>query len=206
MKLRNEVVVRAPLDDTWRVVLDVPRVANALPGASVEPAGEAGLYRGTMRVKLGPVTTEYEGVARLQDQDDDAYVASFHLQGRERRGQGTAAATITNRLFPENGGTRLVVETDVNVTGRAAQFGRGIMESVASALLQEFARRLEREAAAEGEAVRASAIPPPADALDVGAAAWSGALRGRLPLALAFTSGLALGLLLRRKVVITFER
>ena len=201
MKLRNEVVVGASLDDTWRVVLDVPRVANALPGASVEPAGEAGLYRGTMRVKLGPVTAEYDGVARLQDRDDDEHVASFHLQGRERRGQGTAAATIINRLFPEDGSTRLVVETDVNVTGRAAQFGRGIMESVASGLLEQFARRLEQEVAGVPEAEA-----PREEVLDLGAVAAERALAIRLPVVLAFVSGLALGLVLRRRVVVTIQR
>lgn len=204
MKLRNEVVVDAPLERAWSVVLDVPRVAGALPGATVEPAGEAGLYRGTMRVKLGPVTTEYEGVARLQDVDEDEHVARFHLQGRERRGQGTAAATITNRLIAENGATRLVVETEMNVTGRAAQFGRGIMESVASGLLQEFARRLEQEATGEPGAV--AAAPPAAEALDLGQVAWAHVVRGKLPVALAFTAGLALGLLLRRKIVVVIDR
>jgi uncharacterized protein len=199
MKLRNEVVLAAPVERAWSVLLDVPRVASALPGALVEPAGEAGLYRGTMRVKLGPVTMEYEGVARIQDVDEDERVASFHLQGRERRGQGTAAATITNRLTPEGEGTRLVVETDLNVTGRAAQFGRGIMESVAGGLLEEFASRLEQEAAGRSEA---ASPPPPAEALDLGRAAWAHTLEGKAPIVLAFTAGLALGLLLRRKIVV----
>ena len=204
MRFTNEVVVAAPLERTWAVVLDVPRVANALPGASVEPAGEAGLYRGSMRVKLGPVVTEYDGVVRLLDADEDDHVASFHLQGRERRGQGTAAATITNRLAGEDGRTRILVETDVNVTGRAAQFGRGIMESVASALLEEFARRLEQEVTGADEE-RAPA-PAPAEALDVARVAWTPALGERMPLALAFAAGLALGLLLRTKVVVVVQR
>jgi carbon monoxide dehydrogenase subunit G len=194
MKLTNEVALAAPVERAWELLLDVPRLANALPGAAVEPAGEAGLYRGSMRVKLGPVTLEYEGVVRLQDVDEDERVASFHAQGRERRGQGTAAATITNRLAPGDGHARLVVETDLAVTGRAAQFGRGIMESVAGTVLAEFARRLEHEAAAG-----AGAPPPaPAEALDLGRVAWSQALAGKAPLALAFGAGLALGLLVGR--------
>lgn len=204
MNLRNEIVVAAPLERAWSLVLDVPRVAGALPGASVEPAGEAGVYRGTMRVKLGPVTTEYEGVARLLDVDEDEHVASFRVQGRERRGQGTAAATITNRLSGEDGATRIVVETDVNVTGRAAQFGRGIMESVAGSLLDEFARGLEQQVTAAPDEERRERAS--SEALDLGAVAWRGTLEGKLPLALAFSTGLALGLLLRRKVVVTIER
>jgi carbon monoxide dehydrogenase subunit G len=201
MKLRNEVVLAAPVQRAWGVLLDVPRVARALPGATLEPAGEAGLYRGTMRVKLGPVTMEYEGVARLQDADEDERVASFHLQGRERRGRGTAAATITNRLEPEGDRTRLIVETDLNVTGRAAQFGRGIMESVAAGLLEEFARRLEQEVAGYSGTVP----PPPAEALDLGRAVRARALEGKAPLALAFTAGLVLGLFLRRKGAVVFR-
>jgi carbon monoxide dehydrogenase subunit G len=189
MKLTNEVFVAAPPERAWDVLLDVPRMAGALPGATVEPAGEAGLYRGSMRVKLGPVTLEYEGVVRLLDVDEDERVASFHAKGRERRGQGTAAATITNRLAPEDGHAHLVVETDLAVTGRAAQFGRGIMESVAGSVLAEFASRLEHEAAGTGVSP-----PAPAEVLDLGRVAWSRGLAGKAPLALAFAAGLALGL------------
>src|ERR671923_2399275 len=121
MKLTNEVVVPAPLERTWPLLLDVPRMVRALPGATVEPDGAEGVYRGSLKVRLGPVAMEYEGSARLEEVDEDEHVASFHVEGRERRGHGGAAATITNRLVPGSGGTRLVVETDLSITGRAAQ-------------------------------------------------------------------------------------
>ena len=146
MKLRNEVVVAAPLEETWRTLLDVARVARALPGASIEADAVEGVYRGTMRVKLGPVTTEYTGAATLEDADEDERVATFRVQGREAHGHGTATATITNRLVPEEaGGTRVIVETELDITGKAAQFGRGILEDVSSRLLDQFASRLEAE-------------------------------------------------------------
>src|SRR4051812_7075157 len=114
MKLRNEFVVGASLEQTWQTLLDVPRVASALPGATIEPGGN-GEHRGRVRLKLGPVTAEYAGTARLADVDEDAHVASFHVQGAGD--QGTAAATITSRVVETEGGTRVIVETDLRVTG-----------------------------------------------------------------------------------------
>ena len=185
MKLTNEVVVPAPLERTWSLLLDVPRVVRALPGASVEPDAVEGVYRGTLKVRLGPVAMEYEGVARLTDVDDDEHVASFHIEGRERRGHGGATATIVNRLLPADGGTRLVVETDLAVTGRAAQLGRGLMEDVARTLLQQFARGL-------GESVRGVEEPSPA-ALDLGAVAWQPLVRRYGPLLAVGVGGFLLG-------------
>lgn len=193
MKLQNEALVGAPINETWSLLLDVPRVAGALPGAVIEPAGDAGLYRGTMRVKLGPVSATYDGVARLQEVDEDAYVAVFRIEGRERAGHGAAAATITNRLTAADGGTRVTIETDLHVTGRAAQLGRGIVEEVAARLVSDFAARIEREVLEE------SRDTTDAGALDLGRAAWDPlARRFGIPAA-AFTLGLVIGFALRRK-------
>ena len=188
MKLTNEFDVGVPVEQTWSTLLDVPRVARALPGATIDPAGEGGAWRGTMKIKLGPVTTEYAGSARVQDVDDDQLVARFRVEGREARGQGSAAATITTRLAARDGGTHVVVETDMQVTGRQAQLGHGLMEDVAGAILGEFAGRLERELRGEGAPDDGAA-----DVLDV-----TGAVRGplleRAGLVLAgLLAGLALG-------------
>ena len=189
MKLSNEFVVAAPIERTWNVLLDVPRVARALPGARIEPDSADGAWQGTMKIKLGPVTTEYAGSARLQDVDEDERVAGFFVQGREARGQGTASATITSRLSEADGLTRVVVETDLRVTGRQAQLGRGLMQDVAGALLGEFSARLERELAGEPPDERGE----PDEALDVGGAALR-SLGGRaVPLVLGVGIGLALG-------------
>jgi carbon monoxide dehydrogenase subunit G len=145
MKITNEFTVAAPLGDTWRTLLDIQRVASCLPGARVEPTDEEGTFKGRMRVKVGAVTTDYSGVARIRELDEDAHVAVFDVSGKELRGQGTASASITNRLSAADGRTRVAVETDLNVTGRQAQFGRGLMADVAGKILEEFAKRLERE-------------------------------------------------------------
>jgi uncharacterized protein len=190
MRLRNEFEVGVPVERTWATLLDVPRVARALPGATIDPEAEGGAYRGRMKVKLGPVVTEYTGTARVQDADEDDRVASFRVEGREARGQGSAAATITTRLAPAGAGTRVAVETDLQVTGRQAQLGRNLMEDVAGSMLGEFATRLEAEL--RGEPAAASA----GDVLDVGSAA-RGALLERAGLV---TAGIAVGLALGRVV------
>jgi carbon monoxide dehydrogenase subunit G len=145
MKLRNEFSIAAPVDQTWDMLLDIQRVAQCLPGAKIEPADGDGVYRGQMKVRLGPMTVDYKGTAKLGDVDEDDHVATIDVKGKEARGQGTASATITNSVLPEGDRTKVVVETDLNITGRPAQFGRGIMEDVASKMLEDFAKRLENE-------------------------------------------------------------
>jgi carbon monoxide dehydrogenase subunit G len=195
MKLRNEFDVGVPLERTWPTLLDVPRVARALPGATIAGEPEAGAWRGTMKIKLGPVTTEYAGSARVQDVDEDDRVVSYRVEGREARGQGSAAATITTRLAGEGDGTRVVVETDLQVTGRQAQLGRGLMEQVAGTILDDFAGRLGRE-------LRGEPVDGTGDAggvLDVSAAV-RGPLLERAGLVLGgLLAGLALGRVVWRR-------
>jgi carbon monoxide dehydrogenase subunit G len=194
MKLTNEVTVPAPLERTWSLLLDVPRVVRALPGATVEPGAAEGVYRGALKVRLGPVAMEYEGTARLEDVDEDEHAATFRIEGRERRGHGGATATIVNRLSPAENGTRLLVETHLAVTGRAAQLGRGLMEDVAGSLLRQFAGGLEAVALGREEPV----APAPA-ALDLGAAAWKPALRRYGPVVAVGVGGFLLGFALGRR-------
>jgi uncharacterized protein len=144
--LSDEFTVDAPIDQIWRTMMDVERVAACLPGAKIEPVGEDGTHRGALKVKVGPVTMSYEGTVRLEDVDDANWTLSYHASAREASGTGSAAATIRARLTPGNGDarTRVDVETDLNVTGRAAQFGRGIMHSVASKMIGAFADELQK--------------------------------------------------------------
>jgi carbon monoxide dehydrogenase subunit G len=152
LKLENEFLVSAPIEPTWRTLLDLERVAGCLPGATIEPAEEPGTYNGSMRVKLGPVSMNYKGTAKLESVDEAAHTAVFAVQGKETRGQGSASATIRNQLAEEADGTRVVVETELSVTGRPAQFGRGIMQDVAASMLGDFAKRLSELMAAESTA------------------------------------------------------
>src|SRR5438034_763724 len=133
-----------------------------------------------MRVKVGPVSMSYAGTARLEDVDETARTAVFAVKGKETRGQGTAAATIRNRLVPEGKATRVVVETELSVTGRPAQFGRGIMQDVASSMLGDFARCLSALMATSSSpepAAAARAGPDPGEAEPPQALAVGGHLR-----------------------------
>jgi carbon monoxide dehydrogenase subunit G (CoxG) len=115
-----------------------------------------------MRVKVGPVSMNYAGTARLESVDESARTAFFAVHGRETRGQGSATATIRNRLVPEGAATRVVVETELSVTGRPAQFGRGIMQDVASSMLTDFSRCLSALMAAPVAAPAAAGTAPAA--------------------------------------------
>jgi carbon monoxide dehydrogenase subunit G len=143
MKLTNEFTVAVPIERAWETLLDIERVAGFLPGATIEPTDEEGVYAGAMKVKLGPMTVQYKGTARMGAVDEANHTADIQVEAKELRGQGTARATIRNTLVPEDGGTRVVAETDLDITGRQAQFGRGIMQDVAGRMLGQFAQRFE---------------------------------------------------------------
>jgi uncharacterized protein len=165
MKLQNEFTVSVPIERAWETLLDIERVAGFLPGAKIEPASEDGTFRGSMKVKVGPMTVNYEGTARLAAVDEAARTADIEVRAKEAKGQGTAAAVIRNTLVEEADGTRVVAETDLQVTGRQAQFGRGIMQDVAGRMLGDFARRFEEyltaDAANGAGAPGASGAPQP---------------------------------------------
>jgi uncharacterized protein len=191
LTFQNEFVVAAPAAATWRTLLDLERVAGCLPGATIEPASENGTYNGSMRVKVGPVTMDYKGVARVVEIDEAAHVAVFKVEGKDLRGQGTATATIRNRLVAEGESTRVLVETTLNVTGRPAQFGRGIMQDVAGAMLSDFATSLSEMMAAEQEGVAEPEAPPADVAAEREALDLTGAVGGVLRQRLAKWTGFA---------------
>ncbi len=146
MKLNNEFTVDVPVEDVWNVLLDLERITPCLPGASLtEETGERE-YDGAMKVKLGPVTQQYKGTVKIQEADESAHRAVLRADGKDARGQGTASATIVSTLHDEgNNSTKVNVETDMQITGRAAQFGQGIQQQVSEKLLGRFADCLEEE-------------------------------------------------------------
>lgn len=180
MKLTNEFTVAVPLERAWETLLDIERVAGFLPGAKIEPSSDEGIYHGTMRVKVGPMVVNYQGTAQLVHTDESEHVADIAVQATDTKGQGSASATIRNRLLPAEEGTRVIAETDLSITGRQAQFGRGIMQDVAGRMLDDFANRFESylltgdaaQPAAGTTNGQASPHAPPAppgdDALDLG--------------------------------------
>jgi uncharacterized protein len=144
VNLSNEFFVPAPPEQAWDVLLDVERVAGCMPGASLERSGDDDMT-GSMDVKVGPMSMTYRGEARYLEKDDQARRVVLRAEGKEARGFGSAGAHVTAQLHEADGGTRVTVDTDLDVTGRPAQFGRGVLAEVSQQILNEFARRLSRE-------------------------------------------------------------
>ncbi len=157
MELRHEFTVPVPVDDAWRALLDIERVAPCLPGASVEDY-DGKTVTGSVRVKVGPVTLTYKGTAVFEERDEQEHRMVLSANGREARGQGTARATVTGTLAERDDGTAVTVLTDLSVTGRPAQFGRGLLSEVGDRLVSQFAECLA-ERLTEPEEPAAAAAP-----------------------------------------------
>jgi uncharacterized protein len=143
MELTNDFRVALPVERAWAVLTDVERIAPCLPGAQLQEV-EGDEYRGVVKVKVGPITAQYKGQAKFLSLDPEAHVAVLRAEGRETRGQGNANATITATLTPDGEGTAVAIATDLTVTGRVAQFGRGVLADVSAKLLDQFVADLEK--------------------------------------------------------------
>lgn len=150
MRLTNEFVVAAPPEVVWAHLLDMEGVAECVPGARIEEVVPPDTYKGKIRLKVGPMTVEYRGQATLVEVDEANRQATIQMKAREARGQGSAVATVRNRLEAVPEGTKVVAETDLDITGPQAQFGKGVLEDVGGRVLEEFTVRLERRIASAG--------------------------------------------------------
>ncbi|AOW91733.1 membrane oxidoreductase [Rhodococcus sp. WMMA185] len=142
MKIANEFTVSAPIDKAWEVLSDLDEVAPLLPGAQMI-GREGDDYLGKVKVKVGPVTSEFKGKATFVVLDEKTYRAVIDASGRESRGSGNASATITAQLYEVDNGTRVTVDTDMKIVGKLAQFGSGMLTQVSEKLLGQFAESLE---------------------------------------------------------------
>ena len=225
MQLENEFSVPAPVSEVWKTLLDVERIAPCMPGATVERV-DGDEVAGRVRVKVGPVTASYAGTARFVTKDEAAHRFVLEGNGRETRGTGTASATVEVSMSEQDAVTRVRVVTSLEVTGKQAQFGRGVMADIAAKLTDQFAACLaERvrgpapaaEPSASPQAVSPQAVSPqavspqpaaPQDAaagsLDLVSAVAMPVLKRLGPVLGGLAFGLVLGLLLghRRRIVI----
>lgn len=170
MQIDNDIVLRAPLDKVWAYMLDVPNLAPCLPGAELVGDDGNGTYDGTVLAKLGPVKLSFTGKARIVEADERAHRLVLHAAGAEDRGKGTAEMMLTATLVPAaGGGTTMKVAQDLNVSGAAAQFGRGMIADVTSVLMQSFAEclqyNIDNQGGGTATAVRTAA---PASGLAIG--------------------------------------
>ena len=160
MELTNEFRVGVPVDQAWAVLTDVERIAPCLPGAQLQEV-EGDHYRGVVKVKVGPITAQYKGTATFLDKDDASHVAVLRAEGRDTRGQGNANATVTATLVGDGDSTAVKVVTDLTITGKVAQFGRGVLADVSGKLIGQFVENLERDVLTGGSAAASPAPPPP---------------------------------------------
>ena len=150
MEVNNDFEVAAPVDLVWAVLTDVERIAPCLPGAQLlEIEGDE--FRGVVKIKVGPITAQYKGAASFSERDDVEHRAVLRAEGRDTRGAGNAAADITAELEATDVGTKVTVTTDLTVTGKVAQFGRGVMADVSKKLMGQFAENLSDLIAASGD-------------------------------------------------------
>ena len=160
MKLEHSFEVRAPLERVWEALVDVEQVAPCLPGAEITEAGDDGSYRGNFTVKLGPTTASYRGELAMEEVDEQAHRAVMRASGSDKRGQGSAKATIVNVMRQEGELTKVEVETDFTITGRLARFGRGgMIQDVSNRLLRDFSECLQHTIESAEPVTEAAAEP-----------------------------------------------
>ncbi|WP_404390315.1 SRPBCC family protein [Humibacillus xanthopallidus] len=169
MELTHSFSVPTPVDDAWALFMDLEKVGGCFPGATVTEVSNDG-FAGTVKVKLGPIALLYTGTGSFVERDDTAHRAVIEAKGKDKRGNGTAGATVTIELSPDGTGTRADVVTDLAVTGKPAQFGRGVMQDVSDKLLMAFIACIETRLG-EGEPGEAGAA---VDADGAGAAEGAG--------------------------------
>ena len=163
MDLKHEFTVPATLDETWAAFNDISSVAQCFPGAQVTEV-DGDTFKGTVKVKLGPIALVYNGTGTFVEKDESAHRMLIDAKGKDKRGNGTAGANVTATMTDEGGGnTRVQVVTDLNITGKPAQFGRGVIQDVSDKLLGQFTSCLEKKVGAPAEEpVEAAAAAPAA--------------------------------------------
>ncbi|MGH3550788.1 MAG: SRPBCC family protein [Pseudonocardiaceae bacterium] len=161
MKLEHRFTVPAPIDTVWRALLDPERVAPCFPGASITSAS-GDEFAGIVKVRLGPISLQYRGSGRFTDTDQAAHRTLIQATGTASGGQGTVTATVQASLAENGEGTEVTVATDMIVTGRPAQFGRGLIEDVGGKIISQFADCLSRSLGPQEEPAQVAESPPSA--------------------------------------------
>ncbi|MFI5891423.1 SRPBCC family protein [Actinoplanes sp. NPDC051513] len=172
MKITNEFTVHTPIERAWELLTDLQGIAPCMPGAQLTGV-DGDTYRGKVKVKVGPVISEFAGTARFAEKDDAAYRAVIDAKGKDARSAGNASALVTAVLTPAGSSTAVSVDTDLKISGKLAQFGSGMIKEVSGKLLAQFVSNLEAKLAAE-EAAPASPAESPADT-DAAAGSLAGA-------------------------------
>jgi carbon monoxide dehydrogenase subunit G len=207
MELNNEFRVAVPAAKTWAVLTDVERVAPCLPGATLLSVN-GDEFTGAVKVKVGPITVSYKGNAAFLEKDAAAQRVVLKANGKETRGNGNAAAVVTAQLKDEGDATSVVITTDLTISGKAAQFGRGVLGEVAGNLIAQFAKALEADilggsvaatAAPTAETITAASQPNAGDSVDLLKVVAVPLAKRFAPVLAALAAGGVIGFLLGRR-------
>lgn len=155
MQLSHRFTVPVPVEETWRAFNDLEQVAPCFPGATLTST-DGDTFTGTVKVKLGPISMQYAGTGTWKERDEAAGRAVIEARGKDKRGNGTASALVTAQLSADGSGTAVSVDTDLSVTGKPAQFGRGVMQDVSDKLLDQFVACLSEKLGGSDETPDAS--------------------------------------------------
>jgi carbon monoxide dehydrogenase subunit G len=214
MELNHSFTVNQPIAETWQILTDLERIAPCLPGAQLEEVhGE--VFKGGVKIKVGPITAQFKGEAQFEERNDTDFKAVLKASGRDTGGKGNASATITAQLTPvDASSTTCNLVTDLSITGKVAQFGRGALADVSEKLLAQFSDNLNELIKTQGAAPAAAPAPSPAatngtgepqirkiegpaaEPLDLGNVAGGAVMKRVLPL----LAGLAAALLFVRRI------
>lgn len=195
MELEHTFTVPVGVKQAWDVLLDLPRIAPCMPGATLTEHDDEG-FAGTIKVKLGPINLTYRGTGRFVERDEEARRVVLEASGRDTRSAGTASATIRATLNPDGEErTEVRVHTDLSITGRPAQFGRGVLADVSTRLIGEFAGCLASTLSASegGHEAQNRGVPTPeeVEAIDLLEATRASSTVRRYAFALAVVFGAA---------------
>jgi carbon monoxide dehydrogenase subunit G len=144
MKIDNEVRVDAPIEQAWKALTDLEGLAPCMPGAQLTSV-EGEVYHGKVRVKVGPVISQFQGTATFVEKDETNHTAVIKAAGKDVRGQGNASATVNAQLAPDGTGTAVSVSTDLNISGKLAQFGSGMIKEISEKLFAQFIANVEEQ-------------------------------------------------------------
>ena len=212
MKLNNEFRVSVPIDRAWEVLTDIPLITPCLPGAELTNS-EGDEHSGKIKIKVGPVTSHYSGKAVFTAQDEATHHVEISANGRDSKGSGNASATITADMIEDGDGTVVTIATDLKISGKVAQFGKGMIAEVSGKLIGQFVECIEQkllgdgvidDVAAEGaskvdEPKPSPAAPEPVEALDLMEIAGGSVYKRLAPIGAVAGFALVLFLLLRRR-------
>lgn len=167
MKFSNSFEVPLPPAEAWKTLMDIPRIAPCMPGAELTEKVDEQTYKGKVAVRMGPVMLAFVGTARFEEVDEAAHAARVKAQGMDSKGRGGAGATVSFRLEPVAKGSKVLIDTDLNLSGAVAQYGRGagVVQSIAAELIGQFAKALEQQIRQDQAAAPAASDGAPSPAM-----------------------------------------